>query len=227
MHDATPAGPGRRQGSREVLFVCLANVCRSPMMAFLTQRALLEHDLDPQWQLRSAGVGATDGQVMCPDAAEAIAGEPAGEEFARRHRSRAVSAPDVEGAGLVLVASRHERSAVARLSAGARHRTFTMVEAALLSQRAADRGGSLGRFPSELGLEGVVALMHAQRGTLKQGHPDLVGGRLRAPVRRRAWLDVPDVHTGEVRSHRPVFESLRRASGTLVTSLVRMRDAAP
>jgi protein-tyrosine phosphatase len=205
-----------------VLFVCVANVCRSPTMELLTQQGLQERGLAPGWELGSAGVNASDGQRMCSAAAKAIRKEPFGEDFARRHRSHLLSAADVDRAGLILVASRHERAAVARLSAEARSRTFTMVEAALLSSAAADRGTLFEPDPSGLWLEELVALMHRNRGTLAQNPPGGLRGRMLERPRRPTSVDIRDFHNGEVRSHTPVLEGLRWASTTLVTAVGRL-----
>jgi low molecular weight protein-tyrosine phosphatase len=204
-----------------MLFVCVANVCRSPAMQFLTGKALESAGLGGSWELASAGTRAAADQRMCRTAATAIEEHPGGAGFSRRHRSRRLSADLVERAGLILVASHQERAAVARLSPSARERTFTMIEAALLVESASreparwdDRG--------HLSLGTLVGVMHDNRGTARHHDASEAGRRFRPRSRRPATLDIRDVHGGEVKNHAPVLEGLRWASSHLAASLVRL-----
>lgn len=110
-----------------VLIVCTANVCRSRYAAGLLAPRL-------PWPVRSAGVQARDGAVLCPLAAHRLEAvrrvlEPAGSAGRRLRREQ------IAAAGLVLTARRAQRSAVVQMLPEARSRTFTLREFALLVEQ--------------------------------------------------------------------------------------------
>ena len=47
---------------KSVLFVCTANMCRSPMAEALFEAVVRERGEPAEWRIESAGVGATEGQ---------------------------------------------------------------------------------------------------------------------------------------------------------------------
>lgn len=109
-----------------ILVVCTANVCRSPMAALV-----LRAGLGPTVAVSSAGIRAEEGAAICALVASRR-GEPGWGAEAEEHRARRVTPEMVEGAGLVLAASREIRGELVRLAPRARARTFTMKEAARL-----------------------------------------------------------------------------------------------
>ncbi|MGW3812118.1 arsenate reductase/protein-tyrosine-phosphatase family protein, partial [Micromonospora sp. NPDC005113] len=102
-----------------VLFVCHANLCRSPMAEYLARRLLADRPVT----VASAGTDAMDGLAMHPYAME-IAAE-AGADPAP-FRSRALRAEHLADATLVLTATRRQRSVCTALAPTALHRTFTL-----------------------------------------------------------------------------------------------------
>jgi protein-tyrosine phosphatase len=114
-----------------ILFVCHANLCRSPMAEFLARRAL---DDAFGWQARSvvvasAGTHAYAGSPMHPGSATVLAEAGAdGVSFV----SRRVDARVLAGADLVLTAGRVQRSACAELAPEVLGRTFTLLQFARL-----------------------------------------------------------------------------------------------
>ena len=111
-----------------MLFVCIGNVCRSPV----GERLLASRLPSDRFDISSAGVGAMVGYAMSEYAAAELrtyGGDPTG--FAARQLT-----PDlVEAADLVLTATRELRSQVLAEVPGALRRTFTILElAALLDQ---------------------------------------------------------------------------------------------
>ena len=118
-----PAAPFR------VLFVCIGNVCRSPV----GERLLAARLPTDRFEVGSAGVGAMTGYAMSRYAAEELrsyGGDPTG--FAARQMS-----PDlVEGSDLVLTATRELRSQVLAEVPTALRRTFTILEFAALAEQA-------------------------------------------------------------------------------------------
>jgi protein-tyrosine phosphatase len=219
-----PPSSGGRSGSEQVLFVCVANVCRSPYMEFQTSRGLYAHGIGSAWGFSSAGTDAAEGQRMCSQSAKAIRDVPGGWDFATSHRSRPLTTELVEGSALILVASQRERSVVVGLSAAAQARTFTMLEAAHFAGIAVAHAelmpSSGGRHRGPVTLEEVVNALHLSRGL----PPDPVGpqetslrSRLRLPGSRRPDdFDVADAHGEANRRHAPVLTDLSRATGRLV-----------
>ena len=206
---------------RLLIFLCGANVCRSPAMEFLTTRPMRELDVGQSWRFMSAGTSAVEAQRMCSSSAAALRGLPGGEAFVEAKRSHRLTPELVARAGLIVVATREERSAVARLAPEARSRTFTMVEAALLAESAAARDmGPTGGGPVTLGQ--LAALLHDNRGVLVAEHPSWVNARLRGRSYRPPTLDIGDVHTGGARTHRPVLRDVRWASQHLTGALHRV-----
>lgn len=128
--------------STQVLVVCRANRCRSPLAAALLRRAADRHGLD--LDVRSAGVlgeGLGEGAPVTDDVAEVAAG--AGLDLSQ-HTSRGLDALELSAADLVLCLSRRQLQAVALAGPGTLPRAFTLPE---LLERAAAAGGPRGGEP--------------------------------------------------------------------------------
>jgi len=108
-----------------VLFVCIGNVCRSP----LGERLLVSRLREEDFKVSSAGVAAMVGSPMTPEAAGHLVsyGGSAEEFLARQLIPRTVNESD-----LVLTATKAIRSRVLEDSPGALRRTFTVLELAAL-----------------------------------------------------------------------------------------------
>ena len=126
--DAPTPGPPTRPVFR-VLFVCIGNVCRSPV----GERLLAARLPADRFEVSSAGVGAMVGYAMSRYAAvelRSYGGDPTG--FAARQLT-----PDIlEQSDLVLTATRELRSQVLAEEPGALRRTFTILEFAALVEHA-------------------------------------------------------------------------------------------
>ncbi len=108
-----------------VLFVCVGNVCRSP----LGERLLAPRLPATGFAVASAGVGAMVGAPMSPEAAvhlEAYGGSADG------FTARSLTPDMVSESDLVLTATKAIRSRVLEDSPGALRRTFTVLELAAL-----------------------------------------------------------------------------------------------
>jgi protein-tyrosine phosphatase len=108
-----------------VLFVCVGNVCRSP----LGQHLLAARLPADRFEVSSAGVGALVGEPMSPEAAVHL--EPYGvtaDGFVSRQLTPAI----VKESDLVLTATKDIRSRVLGESPTAMRRTFTVREFAAL-----------------------------------------------------------------------------------------------
>ena len=72
-----------------VLFVCTANICRSPMAVALFRSVLAENGIDPSgWRIESAGTWAPKGQPAAPEMVEILTAR--GLKITK-HRSRVVT----------------------------------------------------------------------------------------------------------------------------------------
>jgi protein-tyrosine phosphatase len=112
-----------------VLFVCIGNVCRSPV----GERLLAARLPSDRFEVSSAGVGAMIGYAMSRYAAEELrtyGGDPTG--FAARQLTHEI----VDQSDLVLTATRELRSQVLAELPGALRRTFTILEFAALLEHA-------------------------------------------------------------------------------------------
>lgn len=220
-----PPGVAAVAGDDQILFVCAANICRSPFMEFLTATALRSTDVGREWGFVSAGTTARDGSEICKRGAMALSRAPGGPDFAETHRSRTLTSEIIEGAALILVASAQERSAVARISLEARARTFTFVEAALLAQHAADWIGdptTVATHAAPLSVASLAQNMHRSRGTALGNSRPHHGWFGRGKSSRAAAMDVGDAHMGEGSRHSAVFADLRWASEQLSKAVVRI-----
>jgi protein-tyrosine-phosphatase len=108
----------------KVLYVCTANICRSPAAAAL----LREADL-PGVEVVSAGTHAAVGSPAC-----SVVRELPG------HESQPLTPALIEPADLVLTAAREHRTAVIDMYPAARSRTFTIRQAGRLAQWLLDAG---------------------------------------------------------------------------------------
>lgn len=112
-----------------VLFVCHANLCRSPMAEYIARAVLAADDVG----VGSAGTHAVPGRPMHPFAAAVLAGrDPDSAGF----RSREVSRDLLSDAALILTASRRERAFCVTLAPGAVGRTFTLRQFSRLAAAA-------------------------------------------------------------------------------------------
>jgi protein-tyrosine phosphatase len=140
-----------------VLFVCIGNVCRSPV----GERLLAARLPRDRFDVSSAGVSAMVGYSMSRYAADELqsyGGDPTG--FAARQLT-----PDLlEKSDLVLTATREVRSQVLAEAPAALRRTFTVLEFAALVENAE------GSTPTEL-VE-WAGLHRSSAGRVEQDVPD-------------------------------------------------------
>jgi protein-tyrosine phosphatase len=104
---------GADRAKKVVLFVCRANVCRSPMAEALFNALAEEGGL--RWRAESAGVAALVGEDVTPNARAAL--EEAGVR-AVFPRARQVSGEMLEGADLVLAMGPRQVAALRRRFGG-------------------------------------------------------------------------------------------------------------
>ena len=100
---------GADRAKKVVLFVCRANVCRSPMAEALFNALANERGL--RWRAESAGVAALVGEDVTPKARAAL--EEAG-VYAVGHRARQADGEMLRGADLVLAMGPRQVAALRR-----------------------------------------------------------------------------------------------------------------
>lgn len=196
--------------------VCAANVCRSPLSAFLLQREL---NLMPGFAgvvVESAGVAARDGAEICERVRSSRRGDN-WDAFTAAHRSRPVTTDIIDGAALILTASTAERSAIAALAPSARNRTFTLREAAALAvvpgfadETEIDAEGVLDRF---------AAVVHGRRGFAEPSRRPSglrLFGRAKAPAEP---FDIADGHLLGTQAHDRTIKQVGEAVDALAAAL--------
>lgn len=214
-------------GGVRVLYVCTANICRSPSAEALLQAAGVA-------QVQSAGVAAVHGAPCC-SLAPLLAGVD--------HRSQPLTAPLVRSADIVLTAAREHQSAVLALDPDARAKTFTIRQAGRLAQWLLDEG-----IVEAARMRATAPDGWAQR--FEPGDPRQYVMPLPAPPERAAWLvaeldaargfapapptaprrrrrdpepphpdDVPDPHVVGAQWHEPAAEQITAATAPLIEVL--------
>ncbi len=147
---------------KKILFVCTANICRSPMAQALFDA--LAEDGDLSFRAESAGTAALEGRTMAPNAVAAL--EEAG-IYPGPHHARRASAAMIGEAELVLAMTPEHATTLRRLQPESAAEIYTLPEYAM---GITDQG-----IPDPYGLT-----MAAYRSTLRQlyGHVVRVVRRL-------------------------------------------------
>jgi protein-tyrosine phosphatase len=132
-----PTPEGDRAGTQQftILFVCTANICRSPMAAAIAQDLL--NGLAPAGIAiaGSAGVRAAEGAVTERLALDVLASRGV---TAAPRPARQLTPPMLDASDLVLTADRSHRASVLGLRPGALRRTFTLLEFARIARATSD-----------------------------------------------------------------------------------------
>ncbi len=110
---------------KRILFVCTANIARSPMAEAMFNKKMADLGLADQYQARSAGTWARDGNRAPADGQQVMAarGLDTGP-----HRSRVVSNEIMAGADLILTMEAGHKEALRIEFPGARAKIFMLTE---------------------------------------------------------------------------------------------------
>ena len=93
-----------------ILFVCTANICRSPMAEALFKARLQEREINwRSWRIESAGTWAVPGQPASLEAQQNMKGRGLN---ISQHRSRLVDALILEGFELILTMEAGQKEAI-------------------------------------------------------------------------------------------------------------------
>lgn len=173
----------------EILMVCTANICRSPLAEHLLRDAMCDAQTWTRFQVSSAGIRGWDSAPM--DAEMTAELRRLGGD-ASRFRSQSLVAAHCQEADLILTATSEHRAFVLELAPRALRRTFTLLEFAHLVNDVESVKLASGS-PREL-----VRLAGEARGSASlEGYdvPDPYGGS--AQVRRQA-VDLIQAAVGDV-----------------------------
>lgn len=199
--------------TRHLLFVCAANVCRSPLMALTFAEPTAKSTEISDWDVLSRGISVARKHQMCRLAASMITGE-APKALAASHVSTQIAESELESHPLIITASREERARLARMLPASRSKTFTLKEAIVLGRppldaAERDRVDDLAKSRS---LATYAEFLHQRRGRVMMP----LGSRVRLP-----WTqvddpqDVPDVHHDHSRRHTRTLRETRELVHTL------------
>ena len=126
---------------RSVLFVCTANLCRSPMAEAILKSLVAQRGEAGRWQIQSAGTWTEPGRPVTPLAQQVMQ---------RRnidlsdHRTRSIDADLLRTASVVLVMTRHHQEALQAEFPEAQHKVYLLSQLIDRSFDIADPyGGSL------------------------------------------------------------------------------------
>lgn len=166
----------------DLLFVCYANLCRSPLAEYLARELLAKTGpTGTPLTVASAGTHAVPGRSMHPHAAHVIierGGDPT------LFRSRPLVRAELTAASLVLTASRRQRAACVELAPATINRTFTLRQFSRLTAARAVPMASLATGSPPMTLSALVAAVLQVRGQLQPVRPeaddlpDPIGGPL-------------------------------------------------
>ena len=123
---------------KTILFVCTANICRSPMAAGIMRRRIAELGLADQVQVLSAGVWAQEGQGASRYAVKVLGQRNCD---LSGHRSRQVTPELLDQADIVLVMEEAHRRSLFYLSPQHLGKIFLLAEMAGEYQEVADPFG--------------------------------------------------------------------------------------
>jgi protein-tyrosine phosphatase len=182
-----------------LLFVCTGNLCRSPVAERLMAAHARRSPDRTAVLVRSAGLAATAGRPMHPlsaSALTALGGDPAG-------FSSSPFQPELAAAAdLVLTMTRSQRRKVLEHTPRGLRRTFTLLEAADLLDRA--------------DLTALPEISVAERAAVLARRLDAA----RAQRTTSAADDIPDPIGGDAAAHRTAAESIAQALRPLAAVLL-------
>jgi protein-tyrosine phosphatase len=119
-------GKATENHTKRILFVCTANICRSPMAAAMFNALAEERGL--AYRAESAGVAALTDEDIAPNARVAL--DEVG-IYAEDHRARQVSEEMLEETDLVLTMGPRHVAALRRLVGDLRGKVYTLPQYAL------------------------------------------------------------------------------------------------
>lgn len=195
-----------------LLVVCTANVCRSPLAAYVLGRRLTGGIAGQDFAVVSAGTRARAGLAICPRVALGLSATDEGARYSEQHASQPLTEQLIAASDLILVPDAENRTRVSLLLPLARRRTFTMREADAILTRLEPDG-----VPP---LPELVALMHGQRAEVAVS--DAPRRRLVSRLKRDdSGIDIPDGHNLGSSQHRRTLEEVQARAESVAARLAR------
>lgn len=146
-----------------MLFVCVANICRSPVAERLFELRLADAGFAGSVEIASAGVRAVDGREMAPESVRTLTERGAKTE---RFGSRICDTELLAHADLVLTATRGIRSAMLADTPQALRRSFTLTEFVALAEAVVAR-------EQVVDMSALIAACAQVRGSVPVPEPDI------------------------------------------------------
>lgn len=206
-----------------ILFVCAADVCRSPAAAALAQRQLAELGLSEMVCSLSGAAMPLSHSSRCTISARWM-GPAAAADAMLANPPRRIQAADIAEADLVLGLDHEVVARLLRLDPRQRGKLFTVREAAVLAAAvckdvASPADFATGRLRRQAGqgrerMGSLIADLDAARGVVPLPGMPARKGLLRRTV--GSAYDIEDVHGLSARQHRAMLHQLE----PLVTDLV-------
>lgn len=147
-----------------ILFVCTANVCRSPYMEYRLRELLRDRDVS-DLPITSAGTRALEGHPMDDIIAHRLGDQGVDVTGFRAAR---LTSETVQQAGIVVTATREHRSQVVRFGNDLAERTFTLAQLARLlsvDPSVSGEGGADGQIMTATGLASAAVAARGRRAT--------------------------------------------------------------
>lgn len=195
-----------------ILFVCSANVCRSPLAAAHLAHLLETDHRVADARVASAGVRARPGSAACEAVVVRVGDDPGALKQIGHHRSRRLNTEALMKAHLILTANTEQRGIASGMAPGSHRKVFTLLEAVELGEAlhrrwvGNDREGTGSRKAKGTDFGSWVEALDASRGTLLAGVSPR-RGRGRTTLRN----DIPDGHVLGNREHRRTLDSVTGA----------------
>lgn len=224
-----------------VLFVCSANVCRSPTAMLLTSRGLSRAGVGGI-ELQSAGVAVVSVSPWCREARAWVESGEDEQRLRLEHEARQLDRGRVDRAGLILAADLSVHEAILAISPTSRARLFTIREAAVLSGAVVKSVRSDGLTGSaaplsvlpmpvdtapERRLSWLVEEMNAARGQVALPAEPPRWRPFRKAVERESAFDIPDAHGVGGASHNRALRTLDNAVQAWTESVVYACERVP
>lgn len=201
--------------SHKVLFVCQANVCRSPLMAFEFAASLASSGETASWSVSSRGTTVPSGTSVCDLTAELAMRSRTDEDVVHAHVPTEFSDEALDSYDLILVATKTERARIAQAAPTLRARTFTLREAISLGEAGAAIPGereALARLRDASDADDLrvyAQLLHGRRGLVAPGRGQRRAFLAVTGVRREDPFDIPDAHHEKAKAHRAVLQAVQ------------------
>lgn len=205
-----------------ILFVCAANICRSPAAAAVLAARLAGPIQAGLYDVRSAGVRAEAGLATCATMTHLIAEHGADRAMLRGHRSVQLEARALDWADLILTAERSQRAEIIQIDPSLRNHTFTVREGCRLVGvlRQASEQSMIG-----LGIDdpnGLIQRMNDARGEAAVG--DRGGVVHRVPRWRRPPPHPDDILDSHLWGNAPHVDTARLLLDSVVALTVSTRS---